>query len=434
MDVEVTSGDSAFDEAQGHGARPGSTPEAPGPRKAWRRYVVIALVLTVGAYFGWHWLQERRNYETTDNAALEGDLLPVTSQVEGVISKLTLQENDPVKAGDILLEIDSRPFDIALKEAEAKLAVARRRAEALKAGISLSATQAKAQATQASGGVGQASADISAAEALLSAAEHDVSSRQAALRQAKTEFDLASAEYARFAELSSKGYVSPQELDVESRKLSVAQTAVDTAQQQLDQAEAKVAEERAGVAQAKAKKVTSGGQVQNAEAARIATEVTSADYQTALAEVEVSQAAVDKARLDVERCKIRALADGTVGRKAVAPGQQINPGQILLAIVRPKVWVTANFKETQMARLHPGQEVELTVDALPGVKFSGKLASFSPASGSTFALIPPENATGNFTKVVQRVPVRIELDQEELQQHADQLSPGMSVIAKVKVH
>jgi membrane fusion protein (multidrug efflux system) len=260
-----------------------------------------------------------------------------------------------------------------------------------------------------------------------------VQSAQAKLEQEKTAAGLAETQYKRFKDLADKGYVSQQELDTSRAAYDTALAQVQAAEKDIAEAQARVHQARAGVAQAKAGQVSSTGQVETAQAAVQQVEVSKAQFAKDTAQVEVSRAAVAEAELHLAQTKIATPIPGRVGRKAVAPGMEIAPGQALLAVVSPRLWVVANFKETQLRRLQAGQAVEVSVDALPGVTLHGTVDSFSPASGAEFSLLPPENATGNFTKVVQRIPVKITFDPSELSTYANRLTPGLSVVVKVKV-
>jgi membrane fusion protein (multidrug efflux system) len=422
----------ASEEKQIEAPRPLESP-AEAARRPWRRFVVLLLVLGAGGWFGWRWWQHEQHYVTTDDATLDTDLLPVTSEVAGSVLHLNVDDNEAVTAGQVLVELDPRPFAIAVQRAEAALHVAEQQAQAAKAGIAVADSQAKTQAAQATGGVSQASAGIETAQAQVEQAQTAVQSAQAKVGELQANVDLAQTKYDRYADLAEKGYVTTQELDNARNELATAQAKMDAAREDVKTAQARVTQAQANVQQARAQKVTSGGQVQAVQTAKLQTQLTSAQYDTAQAQVELARATLAAAQLDLERTKIKAVAAGRVGRKAVAPGMQVAPGQNLLAVVTPRLWVEANFKETQMRRIRPGQGVEVDIDALPGVHFHGTVDSFSPASGATFSLLPPENATGNFTKVVQRIPVKILLDEADVAAHAEQLAPGMSVVVHVQV-
>ena len=409
-------------------------PSAAKARRTSPLRLVIALALmAVGAYFGWRWVEHRREYETTDNAEIAGDLIPVTSEIAGHVLKTYADENDEVTAGQVLVDLDPAPFLIALDKAVADLNVAKQRAKVSKANVTLAASQAKAQSTQAGGTLSQASASITSAEARVGEAQAAVETARAHLEQAKSAAELAEAEYARFADLAERGYVTEAEMDTARSRRDTANAAVTAAQQAVSQAEAGVSEARAGVKQARAQQQQGVGQVQSAKAAGEQTNVRREEMETAEAEIAQSQADVAEAKLQLSRTKIRAPVPGRIGRNLVSPGMQIAPGQNLMAIVPPRIWVEANFKETQVRRLHPGEDVQIEVDALPGITLHGTIESLAPASGATFSLLPPENAAGNFTKVVQRLPVRITLKEEEIAPLREQLTPGMSVLVKVKV-
>jgi membrane fusion protein (multidrug efflux system) len=413
---------------------PVAEPNAPKVKRASPLRIVIAVVLLAGGLLvGWRWLEHRRQYETTDNAEITGDLIPVTSEISGHVLKVYADENDEVSAGQVLVELDPAPFQIALDKAVADLNVAKQRAKVSKANVTLAVSQAKAQSTQAGGSLSQASASITSAEARVGEAQAAVATARAHLDQAKSAANLAEAEYARFADLGERGYVTQAELDTARSRRDTANAAVTAAQQSVSQAEAGVNEARAGVKQARAQQQQGVGQVQSAQAAGEQTNVRREEMETAEAQIAQAEASVAEAKLQLSRTKVKAPVPGRVGRNLVAPGMQIAPGQNLMAIVPPRIWVEANFKETQVRRLHPGEDVEIEVDAMPGTTLHGSIESLAPASGATFSLLPPENAAGNFTKVVQRLPVRIALKEDEIAAIRERLAPGMSVLVKVKV-
>lgn len=418
---------------EGSAPEPGALAGKAPRRGGFKRWLFLTLATVAGCWYGWHWWQQRQMYEATDDAQLAADLVPVTSEIAGRVSAVDVEEHEEVAAGQLLVELDARPYEIAVHKAEAALHVAERQAAAAKAGVALSSSQASAQMTQADGGVSQAAASTATAESQVVQAEFDAKAAQDKLDDLQARLDLAQAQYERYADLAARGYVSQLELDTARTARDSAKAQLAAGQKDLQSAQAKVAAARSSVEQAKAREVQSQGLKQGAQAATLQTTVTAAQYDTAEAQVELARAALEEAQLHLEQTRLTAAVAGRVGRRAVQPGQEVSPGQSLLAIVPPRMWVEANFKETQVRRMLPGQAVDLRVDALPHTVFHGKVASLAPASGATFSLIPPENASGNFTKVVQRIPVRVELDESQIGLYKDLLAPGMSVLVKVKV-
>ena len=386
--------------------------------------VIVLLVVIVAA---WIHLSGR---ESTDDAQIDGHIAPIAAKVGGSIAAVLVSDNQMVKAGDVLVEIDMRDLEVALQRAQADLDEARATARAAHAGGAVNTTVAHsqlagAQAEQqnAETGVDLAERDIEAAQAKLTAAE----ARQ---REAEANLAKASKDRQRLEPLVAKNEVSQQQYDLavtteaaaraslDSLRAAVveAQKAVDIAQSRKAQAEGRVKQTSSSVRAA----ATVPGQVH----------VIEANAESADAKVAQEEAAVAQARLNLEYATIRAPIAGRVSRKTAEVGQIVQPGQPLMAIVPlSDVWVTANFKETQLADIRPGQEAEVSVDAYGGRTFKGKVDSIAAATGARFSLLPPENASGNYVKVVQRVPVKIAIDAGQDPEHM--LRPGMSVEATV---
>jgi len=350
-------------------------PAAPQPQKGRRRIVLpIVLVLAaLGAFWAFKQWSYGRSHESTDDAAVDGHLVPVLAKVSGYVQSVNASDNDHVKADSVLVTIDPAEYKVKLAQAEADLAAA----HAAAGGAGLSG-QAQAAVEQAAGQRASLDAQIAAAKA----------------NELKAKQDLA-----RMEELAGKAIVSKQQLDGARAAAEAASANVVALQRQTTAAMGGVASAEAGV--------------------RLAT-----------ARLEGARAARDNAQLQLSYTKISAPASGVMSRKQVEPGQLVQVGQPLFTIVTDTgVFVTANFKETQLADLHVGQPVEVEVDAYGGATFVGCVESLSAATGSKFALLPPDNATGNFTKVVQRVPVRIRVKQGLGPDRP--LRPGMSVTVHV---
>ena len=353
---------------------PSPVTKAPGGR---RRIVLGLVALAVVLGLGWavkQWLYGR-SHESTDNAQVDGHLVPVLAKVSGYVTAVNVAENDRVRADSALVRIDEREYNVRLAQADADLAAAR--AQAGGRGL---AGQAEAQVENAAGQRAALDANIGVARA----------------NSVKAESDLA-----RIRELAAKQVVSKQQLDA-------AQANADAARAQLLAAQRNASAAGAGVT--------------NAEAG----------VRLAQARLAAAQAARDNAALQLSYTRVTSPVGGIVSRKQVEVGQLVQAGQPLLTVVSDTgVWVTANFKETQLSDLKVGQPVELEVDAYGGCSAKGKVESVSAATGAKFALLPPDNATGNFTKVVQRVPVRIAITEGCGKEQP--LRPGMSVAAHVDV-
>jgi membrane fusion protein, multidrug efflux system len=343
-----------------------------------KRRLVLGLVFLAALLgIGWgvkQWLYGRA-HESTDNAQVDGHLVPVLAKVAGYVTAVNVAENDPVRADSVLVRIDEREYAVKVAQADADLAAAR--------------------ATAGGRGVeGQAEAAVQNAAGQRSALE-------AGIELAQVNVVRADADLVRIRELAAKQVVSRQQLDA-------AQAAADAAHAQLLAAQRNTSAASAGVSNAQA------------------------GVRLAQARMASAQAARDNAALQLSYTRVTSPVSGVVSRKQVEVGQLVQAGQPLLTVVSDTgIWVTANFKETQLVDLKVGQPVELEVDAYGGCTAKGKVASLSAATGAKFALLPPDNATGNFTKVVQRVPVRIAITEGCGRDRP--LRPGMSVAAHVDV-
>jgi membrane fusion protein (multidrug efflux system) len=335
---------------------------------------IIILVALIAVAWGVKTWNYSRHHESTDDAQIDGDITPVLSKVGGYVSSVTVEENQHVKAGQVLVTIDDEEYRVQLEQAQAELAAA----------------QAAAGSTEITG---QAQAQVATATGQRQAVAANVVAAEAANKRAQ-------ADLARIQELASKQIVSKQQLDA-------AQAAAAAAAAQLVAAQKQAA--------------AAGAQVTNAQAG----------VRVAQARLEAARAARDNAQLQLSYTKVVAPTSGTASRKQVEVGQLIAPGQPLVSIVSDtSIWVTANFKETQLDNIRVGQPVEIDVDAYDGCKAEGKVESVSGATGAKFALLPPDNATGNFTKVVQRIPIRIAITKPCNNNRP--LRPGLSVNVHVQ--
>ncbi|QNM95623.1 HlyD family secretion protein [Chitinimonas koreensis] len=345
------------------------------PKKQNKARIVFALAAVgIAGWVGYHWWHGRTFVET-DNAQVEGHIVPVAAKVSGYVTRVDVSDNQSVAAGAVLVQIDDRDYAARLAQVEADLKIA------------VAAAGGKNQTGQAEAQVGFAQASASAA--------------QSAISQADAGAEYARNELNRIRSLASKGMATASQLDA-------AQTALRTAESQL-----KTARDTANAA---------GKQIG----------VAGAGLKSAQAKVDSVRAQRDLAAIQLGDTQVKAPVAGVSSKKSVEIGQLVQPGQTLLYLVPLQdVWVTANLKETEVGKVKAGQPVEVEVDAYPGKVFSGKVDSFSAATGAKFALLPPDNASGNFTKVVQRVPVKVKLDAYDSQ--ATPLRPGMSVVASIRI-
>jgi membrane fusion protein (multidrug efflux system) len=347
------------------------------PRRVARRQIVLAIVGVV-VLLALMWLYQRWSYarahETTDNAQVDGHIVPVLAKVGGYVQTVTVAENDSARIGQLLVQIDDAEYRQRLAQAEADL-----QAAYANAGVGTGTGQAQAQVTTASGQQAALQAQIAAARANA---------------------ERAQADLARSEELARQQIISRQQLDALRSSAEAARANLLAVERQASAASGTVASAQAGV-------------------------------RLAHARVQAATAGRDNAALQLQYTRVMAPESGVVSRKSVEIGQLVQPGQPLMAIVADTgIWVTANFKETQLADMRVGQPVEIEVDAYGGCHVEGRVQSISSATGAKFALLPPDNATGNFTKVVQRIPVRVAITRAC--GPTQPLRPGMSVTASVK--
>ena len=385
------------------------------------------LVLAVAAGL---WLWTTRNRESTDDAQVEAHVSTIASRVGGVIAKVAVNDNQQVDAGTVLIEIDPRDFQVAVDKARAELADAEASAVAAQSNIPITSATATSGVSNAQGSIDQARGAADAADKEVEAAKARLNTGQARLREAEANATKASRDVERLRGLLAKDEVSQQQFD--------AAVAADAAQRAaVDSARSQIVESEAGIRVAESRLIQSRGVEQQAQAslrsAQTAPEqiaVMKARAAAAQAHAEQARAVLAQAELNLQYTTIKAPARGVVSKKGVNPGQVVQACQPLVALVQSDdVWILANFKETQLTDIRAGQRVRVKVDAYGGRTFNGRVDSISPATGARFSLLPPENATGNFVKVVQRVPVKIVLEPGQDPEHL--LRPGLSVVPTI---
>jgi membrane fusion protein (multidrug efflux system) len=391
--------------------------------KAWkaehpRGFVAILIGLMFAALGAVALFLYMRTYESTDDAEVDGNISDLSARITGVATGVYVEDNEYVKQGQLLADIDPSDLQVAVAQAEANLALAQAQGEAQSPTVPI--TQQTNATTIATGG-----GDVASTSAQLAAATKDAESARAALDKAEANNRLAQLDRERSQNLVASGAISQADLDQKAAAAQAAAAELESARAVVQSSQQKIEQQKAAVGEAASRlhevKENAPKQVQIQQA-----NVASRDAQT-----KAAQAALDQARLNLSYARIVAPVSGIVGRKAVNVGDHVQPGQALFAIVQTDdLWVTANFKETQLERMHPGEKVNVSVDAFPGT-FHATVESLPGASGAKYSLFPPENATGNYVKVVQRLPVRLKLDKD--QAGLDRLRPGMSVEPKVFV-
>lgn len=349
--------------------------EQPPPKKSRRPLIIAAVVAVVAVAFGLREYLYSRNHTGTDNAQVDGHITPIAPRVQAFVARVLVDDNQPVQAGDTLVILDDRDVRARLQQAQADYAAA----------LSQSGSR---------GAAGQAQAQLAAARSSASSADAGVAAAEAAWRK-------AAADLERYRRLAARNIVPPQQLDAAQAGFDAAAANLEAARRQASAAESQVGAAMAALRGADAR-------------------------------LAAAQAAVETAQLQLGYTVITAPEAGVVAKRNVEPGELVQVGQSLMSLVPlSDVWVSANLKETQLRDVDPGDPVEFSVDAYPGRKFHGEVQSLSPATGARFALLPPDNATGNFTKVVQRVPVKIAVTDPD---PAWPLRPGMSVNVTITTH
>lgn len=395
-------------------ADPSSAPNKPVKSKKAPR-VMLGLLAAAALVGGILWYLGRGK-ESTDDAQVEGRVVTVSARTSGQVSKVLVSDNQVVQQGDVLVELD-------LEELKARVNVARADRRAAEASLSLAQAQlalterqAAAGIRQARGGVSQATSGVASSKALLDQAQADIASAESRRQLAVKEFD-------RIRELYAKGSVSQAELDARQAAADQSSSGLEQANARLESTRALISGNYGGVEQAQGRlgaALTAPQQVQAAQA----------QVQLGQARVEQSRAAESLAELNLSYGVLRAPAAGVVSRKNVEVGSLVSPERPLMALVPLNdVWVVANFKEDQIGAMKAGQSARIKVDTFSGQVFAGHVESVAAGTGARFALLPPDNATGNFTKVVQRLPVRIHIEDSQ----GLTLRPGMSATVVVRV-
>jgi len=394
------------------------------------RIRIIAAVLVVGAVglAMWFWLTAGR--ESTDDAQVDAPVTQIAARVGGTITKVAVSDNQRVEAGDVLVELDRRDFEVAVDKVRAELADAEASAIAARSNVPITSTTAASNVTTARGSIVQAQGGVAAAERELDAARARLTTAQARVREAEATAAKAARDVERLRGLLAKDEVSQQQFDTLVAAADAQKAGLDSARSQVAEAEAGIRVAESKVVQARAGAEQAHAELQAAETAPQQVSMTKARAAAADARVQQARANLAQAELNLQYATVKAPARGVISKKSLNPGQVVQPGQPLLALVQlDEVWVTANFKETQLRDMRAGQRATFKVDALGGRSFSGKVDSIAGATGARFSLLPPENATGNFVKIVQRVPVKIVLDSGQDPEHL--LRPGLSVTPTV---
>lgn len=417
-EVPTTDGTNGGPPVVDPGSRPGAGPSGTPAKPKRKPKPIMLVILGVLALAGALYYLHSRNFEDTDDAQIDGNISNIGPRVTGTVTTVHVVENQTVKANDVLFEID--PTDLSVAVAQAKAAVAQAEAQLQAEDPTVSITQTSNVAALAG-----ASSELLSATAGLTGAEKDVDQLTARLAEAEGNARLADIERKRGEELWKAQAIPRADLD---RRVTAAETAaaqVQAARQALAGARERVSAQKAQLGATKSRLT----EVKKNAPRQVETRKASVEYRQA--NLELAKAQLAQAELNLGYAQVRTPVAGIVAKKAVNVGDHVSPGQQLVAVAQTDtLWVTANFRETQIERMKPGMVVDIHVDAL-GRDLSGKLESIGGATGSRLSVLPPENASGNYVKVVQRIPVRIAIDPG--QAGMDRLRPGMSVEPKIRV-
>ena len=362
-------------------------------KKATRAYAVLGglVVAILAIYFVHGYLT--KDEVSTDDAQTDADVVPVSARVMGVVLKTHVQDNQEVKAGQLIAEIDQSDYNAKVAAATADLAAAESQADAADAQVAIVTSTSK-------GGLSSAKAQQLGAKSAVAAAGSQIAAAQASVARAKSELAKAQADYDRAKKLHDAGAITGQQMDA-------AVAARDSAQAALDMANANLASSRDAQMQAQTRFAEAQGRVEQSGPVDQQVAAAQASSKLAHARVDSAKAALEIAKLQLGYTKIFAPTDGFVSKLAVHDGQMVQPGSVICMVVPKQTYVIANFKETQISRIRPGDDADIKIDAAGG-ELHGKVVSIAAGTGARFSMMPPDNATGNFVKVVQRVPVKIQ--------------------------
>jgi len=395
------------------------------------RFIVVAVIVAILAVSGFYLWRYLSTYETTDDAQVDGHIDAISARVSGHVTEVLAEDEQYVKAGDVLVRIDPKDYEVALAKAEADLADSEAALETSRIDVPITTINTSSQLKNATSGRADATAFLRGAERQFNAAQARLESAQAQVREAVANLTKAVDDEHRYKLLVDKDEIPRQTYDTAVSVAQAAQAELDARKAAVGEAEQNIVVAQSQVDQANQRINQADASVEAAMTAPRQVAASETRAKSALAQVAQRKALVEQAKLNLSYCTIVAPVTGIVGKKTVELGENVSTGEQLMAVVPlDDVWITANFKETQLGRMKHGQRVKFTVDAYDK-EYSGKVEEIGGASGSRFSLLPPENATGNYVKVVQRVPVRINLDPGQNDDH--RLRPGLSVDPKVYI-
>jgi membrane fusion protein, multidrug efflux system len=392
-----------------------------------QRLLIAAAVILIAGFLVWFYY---RNRESTDDAQVDGHIIPISSRVPGSVLEVLVNDNEAVRQGQLLVQLDPRDYQAKLDDAKATLAVAQSRVQSATVNVPLTSATTRSDTSGASASVAAAQSAYEQAQlALHQASTSQLAHAQANVQKQEAANQKAQSDLTRMKPLAEREEISQQQYDAYVAAATEAKGELDAALQDLDLAKQTIPVRQAQVAAAKADLERAQANLQAAQANQRQIRISAANEASARAAVEQAQADEEAAELNLSYTKIVAPEDGVVTNKTVQVGQILSPGEGLMVVVPlADIWVTANYKETQLAQVRPGDRAEVHVD-MYGKSFPGRVDSIAGATGSRLSLLPPENATGNYVKVVERIPVKIILD--PIPENVAILRPGMNVEATI---
>ena len=388
---------------------------------------LLVLVVSLSAF----WLFTQDLNPTTNDAQIDGHTIVVSPRVSGYVSKMNIDDNTVVQPGDVMIQLDPADYQERVDQARAALSVAEAKAASLKITVPFTIGTTTSATAAADAQVSGATADLDRATTTYNrVATSELKFAEANVAARKAEMEKADMDVQRTQSLAQQSEISRQQYDAYVATAQVTKNDWLAAQQRLEAVRQDASAAKAGEETASASVLRAKAQLRESRAQELQSGVRKADYESALADVQQARAELEQAILNLSYTTLRAPMHGVVTRRTVEPGQQFAVGQAMFQLVPlDNIWVTANFKETQLAHVRPGQHVRISVDAYGGKTFDGVVDSIASSTGSRQALLPPENATGNFVKVVQRIPVKIVVDRNQDASYV--LRPGMNVEAKI---
>jgi membrane fusion protein (multidrug efflux system) len=411
----------------------------PGRRQAFRvrslvkGFIVLTIVVLGLSVLVSRW-QFGSSHEETEDAYVTGHPHQVSARISNVVEAVLVDDNDHVDKGQLLVKLDPQEFKLEVARARAKLDIALSEAQSSKTEIAYSDKTASAESTQAAGGIDASYAGIEHQRSSLADATEQVSVARSELAEAQSRLTRAELDCKRYTVLEERGVVSSQQKEHAISDYEVCRSAEEAKEEAVQQALTRCDVLRSSLREANARLKESYGKEEKAKSLKVFTHVKEDRYKVAQAAVSQARSELDEAKLKLAYCNVYAPTSGRIGKRTVEVGHRIEPGQQLLDIVEDYVWVVANFKETQVRRMKVGQLATVRIDSLPDTVLTGIIDSFSPGSGASFALLPPDNATGNFTKIVQRVPVKIRLERAAIKTIKDCMPVGLSALVQVDMN